>query len=79
MTDEKVIENAPVYDDAALAAEYAAKRQQQIEEDHRRSADSGNDKRSDHRLFRDTFLLIPQSGLCGKEYSQRTQNKAVSG
>ena len=33
MTDEKVIENAPVYDDAALAAEYAAKRQQQIEED----------------------------------------------
>ena len=33
MADEKVIENAPVYDDAALAAEYQAKRQAQIEED----------------------------------------------
>ena len=33
MADEKVIETAPVYDDAALAAEYQAKRQAQIEED----------------------------------------------
>ena len=34
MADEKVMENTPVvYDDAALAAEYQAKRQAQIEED----------------------------------------------
>ena len=33
MADEKVIEQTPVYDDAALAAEYQAKRQAQIEED----------------------------------------------
>ena len=33
MADEKVIEQTPVYDDAALAAEYQAKRQAQIEAD----------------------------------------------
>ena len=33
MADEKVIEQTPVYDDAALAAEYQAKRQAQIEND----------------------------------------------
>ena len=33
MAEEKVTPNAPVYDDAALAAEYQAKRQAQIEED----------------------------------------------
>ena len=33
MADEKVIEQTPVYDDAALAAEYQAKRQAQIAED----------------------------------------------
>ena len=33
MADEKVMENTPVYDDAALAAEYQAKRQAQIAED----------------------------------------------
>ena len=40
MADEKVIENAPVYDDAALAAEYAAKRRQQIEEDMKQPFDT---------------------------------------
>ena len=40
MADNKVIENnAPVYDDAALAAEYQAKRQTQIEEDFRKPFD----------------------------------------
>ena len=33
MADEKVMENTPVYDDAALAATYQAKRQAQIEAD----------------------------------------------
>ena len=33
MADEKVMENIPVYDDEALAAEYRAKREQQIKED----------------------------------------------
>ena len=33
MADEKVIANAPVYDDEALAAEYQEKRRQQIAED----------------------------------------------
>ena len=40
MADNKVIENnAPVYDDAALAAEYQAKRQAQIEEDFKKPFD----------------------------------------
>ena len=33
MADEKVMENAPVYDDAALEKEFLEKRQQQIRED----------------------------------------------
>ena len=41
MADEKVINNvaAPVYDDEALAAEYQAKRQKQIEEDFKKPID----------------------------------------
>ena len=41
MADEKVINNvaAPVYDDEALAAEYKAKRQKQIEEDFQKPFD----------------------------------------
>ena len=40
MTDEKGMENVtPVYDDAALAAEYQAKRKAQMEEDFQKPFD----------------------------------------
>ena len=39
MADEKVMDNTVVYDDEALAAEYKAKRQMQIEEDLRKPFD----------------------------------------
>ena len=39
MADEKVMDNLPVYDDAALAAEYQAKRAKQIEADFQKPFD----------------------------------------
>ena len=39
MADEKVIETTVQYDDAALAAEFAAKRKQQHEEDYKQPFD----------------------------------------
>ena len=39
MADEKVMENTPVYDDAALEAEYLEKRRKLIEEDYQKPFD----------------------------------------